>query len=127
RALLLRRDRVARELRFVWPRRLPLLRREIAARLVVNERVAAGGELVHAVDARGELEASEFQGPFLLEMKDRERRPRLLDLEPLAREAREARALEVGEAAFDLQLLHRGGRGVLNLRREVLLQGGRIL
>src|SRR5207245_11163986 len=111
----------------VGPARRPLFGREVRACFVVEERVAAGGELVHAVDARRELEAGEFQGPFLLEMKDRERRPRLLDLEPLAREAREARALEVGEAAFDLQLLHRGGRGVLNLRREVLLQGGRIL
>jgi len=46
----------------------------------------------------------------------------LLHLQPLAREAHQARALEVGEAPFDLQFLYRGGGCRRDGGLEVMLQ-----
>ena len=48
-----------------------------------------------------------MQVALLLDEHHLERRALLLDLEPFAREAREALALELGEAAFEPHLLHR--------------------
>src|SRR5216684_2419220 len=129
RYLLLRRHRVERELRLVGPLALPALGGEVAtAGLVVDDGVAAALEAVHAVDARVECHPAEDDRPLLLGRGDRERRPLLLDLlEPLVSEAREALALELGEAAFDRHLLHRRGGGALDRRREVALQRGGVL
>src|SRR5207302_3711944 len=117
------------ELRLVGPLALPALGGDVAATgLVVDDGMAAALEAVHAVDARVERHPAEDDRPLLLGGDDRERRPLLLDLlEPLVPEAREALALELGEAAFDRHLLHRRGGGALDRRREVALQRGGVL
>src|SRR5882762_9152973 len=126
RYLLLHRHRVERELRLVGPLALPALGSDVAATgLVVDDCVAAALEAVHAVDACIERHPAEDDRPLLLGGDDRERRPLLLDLlEPVVPEAR---ALELGEAAFDRHLLYRGGGGALDRRREVALQRGGVL
>src|SRR6202007_2356941 len=53
--------------------------------LVVDQRVAAFLQAVHAVDAAGELEPGHAEGAPLLERRDLERGARLLDLEPFGR------------------------------------------
>jgi hypothetical protein len=55
---------VERELRIVGARAVPLLRREHARALVVDEHVPALLQLVHAVDARLELQACDGDGSF---------------------------------------------------------------
>src|SRR6185436_12561191 len=125
--LLLRRHRVERELRLVGARRVPAPGRDGAAGLVVDDRVAAARELVDAVDARVELEAGEADLALLFDSHHGEVRPALLDLEPLARDAGEARALQLREPALELQLLHRSRRGLVDRGIEIALQGRRIL
>ena len=53
---------------------------------------------------------------LLLHGSDLERRAAPLDLEPFARELRQALALELGEAAFEAHLLHRGVGGLRDRR-----------
>ena len=80
--------------------------------------VAAGGELVHAIDARFELQAGDIDRLRLSSTcGDLERRAAALDLEPVARELRQALALELGEAAFEPHLLHGGCRRIARSRR----------
>src|SRR5207245_944664 len=81
--------------------------------LVVDQRVAAFLQAVHAVDAAGELEPGDVEGAPFFERRDFEGSAGLLHLEPFAREPREALALQLGEASLESVLLHcsRGGAG----------------
>jgi hypothetical protein len=58
--------------------------------------------------------------PFFFQGRNAESGTRLLHLEPLARDARQARALELGEPALERELLHRGLRGLLDEACDVL-------
>src|SRR5439155_4831518 len=118
---LRRRHGVERELRVVGTLAEPGVASRLPG-LVVDQRVAAFPQAVHAVDAARELEPGDAESTPLLERRDFEGSARLLDLEPFARQPREALALQLGEASLEAQLLHCRRRGFDDGGVEIMTQ-----
>src|SRR5438094_445261 len=118
---LRRRHRVGRELRVVGTPAEPGVASRLPG-LVVDQRMAAFLQPVHAVDAAGELEPGDVESASFFQRRDFEGSARLLDLEPFARQPREALALQLGEASLEAQLLHCRRRGFDDGGVEIMTQ-----
>src|SRR5438046_699535 len=118
---LRRRHRVERELWVVGTLAEPGVASRLPG-LVVDQRVAAFLQPVHAVDAAGELEPGDVESAPFFQRPDCEGGARLLDLEPFARQPPQALALQLGEASLEAQLLHRRRRGFDDGGVEIMTQ-----
>jgi len=79
-----------------------------------HERVAAGFELVHAVDAAVQLEAGNSELALFLIGDDFERRALAFDCQPFAGKLRKTLAFEAREGFFDLPFADRNRGGALD-------------
>src|SRR5258706_1396225 len=82
-------ERIERQLRIVRTLGEPFVRRRPPG-LVIDERVTASFEFVHAVDAAVQFESGNSELALLFHRDNFERRTAALDFKPFARELREA-------------------------------------